>query len=130
MSAQHFDHLCDDMVGTDAQAIAQHLNRKMPIAEMPGDPHKFTATVRKNLEQFLWFGADAYDGAIGQRKTVSVAEMHSLRQIHLHLGATHAVEHDPTAVPVVVVQQNAIDLAYGVPGASGQDTLDSHQNRK
>lgn len=130
MATQSPDHLLDDMVGTDAQATAQHLNRKVSIAEMPGNPHQFAALVRKNLQQFLWFRTDAHDGAIWQGKAISVAKMHGVRHIQLHFGAMRASQNDSTAVAVVMVQQYMVDLARGLPGASGEDAFRSHQNRK
>jgi hypothetical protein len=130
MATEAFDHLLDDMVGTDAQAITEHLNRKMTIAEMPGDLYQFAAVGRGNFNQFLWFGADAHDGAIWQGEAVSVAEMYGLWQIQLYFSALCAMQYDPTAVAVIVVQQYVIDFTSGIPGAGGQDAFATHQNRK
>jgi len=130
MATQPFDHLFDDMVGTDAQAIAEHLNRKMTIAEVPGNLYQLAALVRGNFQQFLWSGADAYDGPIRQGEAVSVAEVHGLWQIELYFRTTGAVKQYATAVAVIVVQLYVIDFAFTVPGASRNDAFGAHQNRK
>src|ERR1051326_8401783 len=50
VAAQTFDHVLDDVIETDADAVAQQLDRQMTVAQMPRDAHEFSLVMRVNFQ--------------------------------------------------------------------------------
>src|ERR1700722_14391479 len=129
VAAEAFDHFTDDVVGPDADPIAQKLHGQMAVAEVPGDADTVAVIVGVDLQQRFGRGANTDDTrCCGQ--SVAVTETDCLRQVDQDLGAYDCFQHDAPPESAVIVDQYTIDLAGCVPGACRQDGFDTHQNRK
>ena len=51
MAAKSLDHRLDDVVGSDADAVAEQLHRQMAVAEVPGNADEFSFVVGVNFQQ-------------------------------------------------------------------------------
>ncbi len=71
---QTLDHLLDDVVAANADAVALELRGQVAVAEMPGDTEQFGRAVRRDLRQRLRRGVDGDDAPVIQRQPVAVAE--------------------------------------------------------
>lgn len=130
MAAEPFDHVGDDVVGADADSLAQQLHRQMPVAEMPGDPHQRAFVMRMNFQQRLGPRHHADHAAVRKRETVPVAQTNRLRQVEQQVVAAFRRENDAAAMPAVGVDQYAIDLPIPLEAPGGEHALAAHQNRK
>jgi hypothetical protein len=81
MTAEAFDHVPDDMVGTNPNSIAKQLHRQMTVAEMPGDADQFAVVVTMNFQQWLGPRADLDDPAVFKRESVAVPQPHRLGKV-------------------------------------------------
>ncbi len=124
MAAKALDHRLDDVIGADADAIAEQLNRQMAIAEMPGDTHEFSFMVGMNFKQRLGLRSDTDHTASVRGKTVAVPQTNRFRQIDQHLGSGYRRQDDAAAKTTVVVDQNLIDFSFRIPGSCRHDGTD------
>jgi len=118
VTAEAFDHVPDDVIGANANAVAKQLHRQMAIAEMPGDADQFTLVMGVDFQQWLRPGADMNDAAAIQREPVAVAETYGLREVDQQFVALLRDQNDPAAMAAVEVDQDLIRRAR--PGPRGQ----------
>jgi hypothetical protein len=103
VAAQAFDHLPDDMVFADAQAVSQKLRRQMAVAEMPCDPHEPGQIRRGNLDKLLRRRSDAHDSAVAQNKPVAITERRCSWKIEQEGQARLSGHREPTAMTTIEV---------------------------
>jgi hypothetical protein len=125
MAAEEHNHLLDDMVGTDADALAEQLDGEVPVAEVPGDADEVGFVVGVDFEEFFGAGEDADDSPVGQAQTVSVAKADGGWQVEENLLSGGGGECDTPAVAAVVVQQDFVAGVFERPG--GQDFSGAHK---
>jgi hypothetical protein len=109
MAAQALDHFLNDVIGPDANAVAEQLHRQMTIAEMPGDAHQFAVIMRVDFEQWLGTRADSNDATILQGEPVPVSQSHGLREIHQEILTSLRYQNDPASMSAIEVDQDLID---------------------
>ena len=80
VAAEAFDHGFDDMVGADADMVAEQLDGQVAIAEMPGDADEFGVGMGVDIGERFGFGDDA-DDAGGGFEPIAVAEADGLGQV-------------------------------------------------
>ncbi len=129
MAAETFDHLCDNVIGSNADAIAQQLHRQMAIAEMPGDANEFAGPMGVDFQQLLGLGTNPDDAGL-HHQSIAVAKPYCLRQVDQYFGSGQRGENDTAPKAMIVVDQHEIDLLAGIPASGGQDLRGVHQNRK
>jgi hypothetical protein len=130
VAAETFDHIANDMIGPDSDAIAKQLDRKMAVAQVPGDADEFAVLMRMDFHQRFRLGAHVDDASVIQQQAVAVTQTDRLRQVDQHLGARAGGQENPSTVAAIEVNEDLIRFAGGIPGASRQDGLGAHQNRK
>jgi hypothetical protein len=125
MTAEAFDHVPNDVVGTDPNSIAKQLHRQMTIAEMPGDADKFPVVMIVNLQQRLGPRADLDDPAFLKSESVAIAQPHRLRKVDQQLLTRLRRQNDATAMAAIEIDQH---LIYRVrPGTGRQNGCRAHQ---
>jgi hypothetical protein len=125
MTAEAFDHVSDDVVGTDPNSIAKQLHRQMTIAEMPGDTDQFSVVVTMNFQQWLGPGADLNDPAVFKSESVAVSQPHRLGKVDQQLLARLRRQNDAAAMPAIEIDQHLVDRVR--PGTGRQDRCRAHQ---
>jgi hypothetical protein len=121
-SAQHpFQHV----IAPHAKATAHDLHIGVPIAEMPRDAHEIAGRRCGNLRQRLRQAAHQHHRAVVHHQTVAVAQRHRLVEIEQHARSFLAVQNDAAPLPVIGVEDNAVDGSGGVPGAGGRCGCDA-----
>ena len=108
-AAQRLDHRCDDVIGTEAQPILQHLQRQVTVAEMPGDAQQIGRAVGGDLDDRLGRGAHPEIAAIVELEPVAFREMLGPRQIQQERRPGIRDQADAPAVPVEKRQGHAVD---------------------
>ena len=129
MTAEALDHLLDHMIGADTDAVTQQLHGQMAVAEVPGDPHQFPVVVRMDFQQGFRPSADSYDATF-DRQAVAVPQADGLRQVDQQVGILFGVQHYAPAMPMVEVDQHAVDLGGRIPRPGRQNLMRAPQNRK
>ena len=79
--AEMLEHVGDDVVVADQQAVAADLGRQMPVAEMPGERKQMLGALAGDLEQGFRRGQHRQNAAVLQRQTVAVAQLHRFGQV-------------------------------------------------
>src|SRR3954451_23383400 len=74
VATEAFDHVGNDVIRTNANAISQELHRQMPVAEMPGDADQGPVCMCVDLQQWLGAGADPDHAAVVQCQAVTVVQ--------------------------------------------------------
>jgi hypothetical protein len=74
-------HFGDNVVGVDAQPIADDLQRQMPVAEMPRNPKQVRRTVRCDLEEWLGRRPHPHKAAAVELEPVAIGEVMGARKI-------------------------------------------------
>src|SRR5215469_11819202 len=62
--AKTAQHILQHMIAADAKLFAHDLHVHMAVADMPGEPGERVRIRGRNLDQRLWFAANAHDTAI------------------------------------------------------------------
>jgi phosphoglycolate phosphatase len=104
------NHVLDDGVSANAQAVAEKLGRQVPVAEVPGDAQQFGGCGRGDLGQRLRGGVDGDDAAILENQSVAVLQRHGLSEIEQEFEAAGGGHGHAAAVALVVVQHDAVGL--------------------
>jgi hypothetical protein len=108
MTAESFDHLLDHMVGADTDPIAEQLDGKVAVAQMPCDPHKLALVMRVDFQQWLGPRAHADDPTAIQRQAIAVAQTDGLWEVEQNLVPRLSHQDDTAAVAAVEVDQDFI----------------------
>ena len=83
--AEPLHHVLDHVVAANAQVLARDLNRQVPIAEMPGEPHHLPGIDAAKLDQRLGRCDDLDQPAVIEHQRVTAAQGNGLRQIEQKL---------------------------------------------
>jgi hypothetical protein len=119
VAAETFNHVLNDVIGADADAIAEQLHRQMTVAEMPCDPHEFALVVRMDFQQRLRPGADPDNLTALQREPVAIPQSHRLRKVDQDFLPVLRDQNDPPAMTAIEVDQHLIGRVR--PDATSQD---------
>ncbi len=111
-------HVLDHTIAPDAQRASGQFDRQVTIAKMPGDASQRDRVLASYLGKRLRRGDHFDDAPIFERQAVAGAQHQSLRQIEQKGEATDARHRHAPAMPVVVVEHDAISGRAG-PRAGG-----------
>src|SRR5882757_6326890 len=103
-AAQANDHLLDDMVPADADAVGAELGRQMAVAEMPGQPDQILGRAGADLQERLRQRLDPDIAAALQLEAVAVPQQPRVRKVEEQLGAAGGAEHQAPAMAIVVAE--------------------------
>ena len=117
-AAEARHHLGDDMIGADAQAVPNRLQRQMPVAEMPGDPQQGGAILGLDVEHRLRRRAYADKTAAVEFEAIAVGEMMGPRQIEQKNLARIGDEPDAAAMAVEVGEGHRVERRLLPPMAA------------
>jgi len=101
-----FEHMSDDMVAADEDAVGPDLCGKVAIAEMPGEPGKMRRIVSAHLEQFLGLGADLDNSPVLEHEPVAVPEMNGLGKVEEERQAGARRQGNAPAMAAIKVELN------------------------
>jgi hypothetical protein len=122
-SAEPPQHVLDHMIAANTQPVADDLHLDVPVADVPGEPRQRMAVGRGDFDQRFRAADDPNDAAIVEHKTVAVAQSDHLRQIEQKRRPAVAGQNDPSALPLMRVEQDLIDRAAAVPMARHLDGM-------
>lgn len=112
--AQPFQHVDDDMIVADQDAVMLDLGRQMAIAEMPGEASQRGRVRCRYRNQRLVSGADFDNTAIIEQKAVAIAQDRRFRQIEQKLQTAIGGQGNAAAIAVVKAKRDAIGNPGGV----------------
>lgn len=116
--AESLGHIGDHVVPADAYGQPlQHLDRQVPVAEVPDDAGKVAAIGAQDVGNVLGRRDDADDAAIIQHQPVAVIQYHGVGEIEQHPATVVGREHDPPPVAVIVRERDGGDRRRRIPGA-------------
>src|SRR5262249_32335217 len=111
LRAETAQHLFQDAVAPDAQALAGDLDLGVTIADVPGKPRELTRIGCRHLDQSLAFAEDANDRAVPQHQAITITQSRCMRQVEQKPGAALRREHDAPAMAFVGIEHDAINDA-------------------
>jgi hypothetical protein len=109
LRAQTAQHLFQHVIAPDAQPVAENLNIRMTVAELPGERSELPRRSRRDLDQRFLLARNPYDRPIVKHETVAIAQRDGLRQIEQELRAAPPTQDDAAAMAFVGGKLNAID---------------------
>ena len=124
--AEACQHVADDMVAADQDAVLSDLGREVPVAEVPAQPREMDGVARRHRVERLRRGGDGDQRAVLQHQRVAVREDDRRREIHQHLAAVRwwarkiadlAADHMSDETTTLIGKQAARVLT--VKGVSG-----------
>ena len=124
--AEMADHVLDDRIVADAQAVAEELGRQMAVAEVPGDAEQVVGRRRGDLGERL--GAAASTATM--RPSSSTSPSPSLSGTAWARSSRNSSplrrgHGDAAAVPLIVVEHDAVGgLAGPLPGGVNAGSAD------
>ncbi len=119
--AEPAQHVLDDMIAPDAQAVADNLYVDVPVADVPGEPRQLVGVGCGDFDERLRPADNTHDGAIVEHETVAVAQRRCLRQVEKKFRAALAAQNDAAAMALMRVERHGIDRVGGVPMAGSSD---------
>ena len=106
---QQRDH---DRIVDDAQGpVVPHLDGRVPVAEMPGEPRQVGGIAGARVAHWLRCCPYADDAVVRQRQTIALPETLGARQI------------EKESLAVVIVEQDAAPMTIGVIEGHGRHFL-------
>jgi hypothetical protein len=115
------DHLGQNMVVLDIDRVRRDLGRRVPVADMPGDPHQPQRVLSPDLEQALRRGLDQDEPAILQLDGIAIADRGGFVEIEQDAEPAIGLEREAAAVAVVMVERQRIDDAVLPDGGLAND---------
>jgi hypothetical protein len=125
--AQSDQHVADDMIAADAEAVLKDFCGEMTVAELPGQGGEMADIAPAHLVKRFRFGMDLDDAAIIKQDALAVAEQSSFRQVEQEGDAVVGPERDAAAVPPRLVQGDGVGGSGEVADYAGG--ADHHVSR-
>ncbi len=123
--AEMANHVFDDRVAADAQAVAEKLGGQVAVTEVPGDPQQAVGRRGADLGQRLGRGIDGNDAAILEDQSVAVLERYRLGEIEQEFQPVRRGHRHAAAVPLIVVEHDAVGRFGGpLPGGVNAGSAD------
>jgi len=119
--AEAGEHVLDDVVATDEQAVAPDIGRQMAVANMPGKAEKVGGVAAADLGERFRRCLHRDDAAVVEDEAVAVAQRRRLGQVEEEGEAVAAGHHHPPAVTMVVVEHHGVGGDMG-PFAGAEDS--------
>jgi hypothetical protein len=133
--AELFGELGKNVIAPDAQGVAEHLDRYMAVAEMPGDAGEMLRIGAADFEQRFRRSDDFDEAAVLQHQRIAAMEPRRRGQIEDEGEPVGTGQRYPPTMPVAVIEHDAIGGGAG-PRRSGlhccraQHRGDLVQNKK
>src|SRR5207248_2898032 len=121
LCAEALQHVDDDMVVADQDALALDLGRQVPVAEMPGDPREGRRVAAAHLNQVLLRCPDLDETALLELQPVAGVQHDRLDQIEQEIGATVAKHAQAPTIAVVEQEGDAVDALTRRPATRPHD---------
>jgi hypothetical protein len=118
--AKPLHHLFDHMITTDSQVLAGDLDRKVAVAEMPGEPHHLPRVHTAKFDQRFGRRDDLNETAVLEHQRVAAAQRNGLRQVKQEFETARAGHGHAPPVAVVELEHNRIGRRV-VPAARRLD---------
>lgn len=130
IGAELDQHVLDDMVAADTQAIAQQFGRQMPVAQMPGEAQQMGAVLAADLDQRFRRCLDGNDAAILQQQAVAMLQRDGAGQIEQELGPAFRGHGDAAPVPRIEIKHDGVGRGLrpksgGIDGNGAGHTVNS-----
>mgnify|MGYP001156229831 CR=1 FL=1 len=120
IGAELDEHVLDDVIPADAQAVAEQFCRQMPVAEVPGEAQQMRLVLAGHLDQRLGRRFDSDDAPVLEQQPVTLLQRHGLGQVEQELGPALRGHGDPAPVPRVEIEHDGVGRRLG-PEAGGID---------
>ena len=114
-------HRLDGGVTAQPQAVGKHLDRNVPVAEMPGEPRQRIDVRGPHLDQRLGLGHDLDQAAVVEHQSIAHAQHHGLRQIDHDRRAVHGRQGAVLQASAGVIQDHAVDDPPAVDPGGGDN---------
>lgn len=105
----------DGWIALQPDPPLQHLDRHVPVAEMPGKPRQPRQIGRPRLHQWLRLGDDFNVSAGVEQQRVVSAQPHRFGEIELHAGAFDPEQKALLRLPLRMRQDQRIDGGNALP---------------
>jgi hypothetical protein len=102
-------HLFKHMIAADAQLVAENLQVRMAIAQVPGQAEEIKRVSALDLGERFKTAAHAHDRSIVEHETVAIPQHSRVRQIKQKAGAALRGQHETPTMPIVGAENHAID---------------------
>jgi len=122
LRAQALQQRLDRRIAFEPQPALQHLDRHMPVAEVPGKPRQRRKIRRAHLDQWFGLGHDLNESAVVEHQRVVGAQPHSFGKIELDAGAFNAEHETLLRQPLRIRQDQRIDGGRIQPFGSVNNT--------
>jgi hypothetical protein len=107
--AETDSHLFKYMIAADAHLIAENLQARVAIAQVPGQAEEIKRVCTFDLGEPFKTAAHAHDRPILEHETVAVAQHSRVCQIKQKADATLRGQHKTPTMPIVGAENHAID---------------------
>jgi hypothetical protein len=118
LGAETLQQRLDGGIALDPQPALQHLDRHMPVAEVPGKPRQARQIGRTRLDQRLGLGHDLNEPAGVEFQRIVGAKPHRLGKIQFDAGALHAEQEALLRLALRMGQDQRVERG-GVPPFGG-----------
>ena len=108
------------MIGADTQALAHHLNRQVPVAEMPGKAKQMLGVFSPDFEKRLGCTDNLHEAAILKLERITRAQGYRFGQIEQETKASHALHRNPTAMAIIEIKDHGVG-GRRFPVAAGEN---------
>ena len=122
LRAQALQQRLDRRIAFEPQPALQHLDRHMPVAEVPGKPRQRRKIRRAHLDQWFGLGHDLNESAVVEHQRVVGAQPHSFDKIELDAGAFNAEHETLLRQPLRIRKDQRIDGGRIQPFGSVNNT--------
>jgi hypothetical protein len=106
--AKTLDHLLDDVISPDPQALGHDLGRQMPVAEMPGQTHQMERILSANFKQRLRRRHHLDQPPVLQDQRIAATQRHGGFQVEQKFETSRSRHRHPPPVTIVEVQHDGI----------------------
>lgn len=102
------DHIFDDMIAADQDAIRQQHDRQMAITEMPGNTHEIGRRCRRDFRKLFFCRHYPNSAAVFQQERIALSNPMRTRQIEQKFKSIFSRHRQTTAMPIVEIERYLI----------------------
>ena len=121
LGPQPLQHVDDDVIVADQDALALDLGRQMAIAEMPGQSCERSGVSAAHLDQVLLRRPNFDEAALLQFQSIAGVQDDGLNQVEQEIDAAVAQHAQPPAIAVIEQQGDAVDRLFLRPVSRPHD---------
>jgi hypothetical protein len=115
------DHLGQDVVVLDPDRVGADLGRRVPVADVPGDPHQPQRILGPDLEERLGRRLHLHEAPVLEPHCIAVGKRRRLIEVEEEVEPALPFQRHAAPVPALMIEDDRVGDPVGLHGGLADD---------